>query len=615
MSNESTTAITQCAWFERLTARRWETVEDLEKAFDRDARGFGIPKETKRGIDVANELRKFTVLGKPGAGKTTFLKYLALQAMGGELTEKLIPIFVALRDFVGSGKESLMDFIVEQFDICQFPEARPFIERFLEKGRCILLFDGLDEVSKDRSSQVVGQIRDFSDKYSDNHFALSCRIGAYSDYFDKFTNVEMADFTDDQIQDFINNWFNWSSGDTKKAELCWSKLCANKPIRELASTPLLLAMLCIAFDEKMDFPRTRSRLYWDAIDTLLRRWDAKRSIDRDEIYENMTSPRKESMLSRIAAQTFEEDRIFIPQHMLERHIANFIGNLPGTDQDMLAVDSAAILKAIEAQHGIFVERAKGIYSYSHLTVQEYFTARYIVDNAMEDTLQRLVRNHLTDRRWREVFLMTTEMLDQADIFLLMMAKQIDALIAHTELAQLLKEVPNIIRRQHLTCASSVSRALAAGVIIQRTLQNAVGYIHGDEALHNRLSSLGSSAFYLAVTLFAGITGFKADAAAWSIRWGDNPIIVTCGVPKHIFSITIDHEGALALGRDLTRVFADKPDLIELASIYIRVNGLCVDCINTECYISRDTRRKILENLLTPPDSPMIPDGRVADGHH
>ena len=39
----------------------------------------------------------------------------------------------------------------------------------------------------------------------------------------------------------------------------------------------------------------------------------------------------------------------------------------------------AVLKAIEAQHGIFSQRAQRIYSFAHLTFQEYFTAQYIAD--------------------------------------------------------------------------------------------------------------------------------------------------------------------------------------------------------------------------------------------
>ena len=57
------------------------------------------------------------------------------------------------------------------------------------------------------------------------------------------------------------------------------------------------------------------------------------------------------------------------------------------------------MKSIEAQHGLLVERAKGIYSFSHLTFQEYFTAQKIVnDQRLPDLVE-----HITEKRWREVF--------------------------------------------------------------------------------------------------------------------------------------------------------------------------------------------------------------------
>jgi hypothetical protein len=67
---------------------------------------------------------------------------------------------------------------------------------------------------------------------------------------------------------------------------------------------------------------------------------------------------------------------------------------------------------MEAQHGIFVERAKSIHSFSHLTLQEYFAARYIVENENRGAVENLIA-YLGDDRWQEVFLLTAGMLDDA----------------------------------------------------------------------------------------------------------------------------------------------------------------------------------------------------------
>lgn len=54
------------------------------------------------------------------------------------------------------------------------------------------------------------------------------------------------------------------------------------------------------------------------------------------------------------------------------------------------------------QQGILIERAKNIYTFSHLTFQEYFTAKFIDDNNL---LDEHITDFINDPRWREVFLL------------------------------------------------------------------------------------------------------------------------------------------------------------------------------------------------------------------
>ena len=77
------------------------------------------------------------------------------------------------------------------------------------------------------------------------------------------------------------------------------------------------------------------------------------------------------------------------------------------------------------------ERAKGIYSFSHLTFHEYFAAREIVANSAWESL---VEN-ITERRWREVFLLAAGMIRKADDLVWMMKIQIDKLLAQDQKIQ------------------------------------------------------------------------------------------------------------------------------------------------------------------------------------
>src|SRR5206468_1341029 len=75
------------------------------------------------------------------------------------------------------------------------------------------------------------------------------------------------------------------------------------------------------------------------------------------------------------------------------------------------------------QQGLIVERATDIYSFSHLTLQEYLAARHFFENGK---IAWLVENHLFDPRWREVFLLLAG-LGRADELLLRMSNEISKL--------------------------------------------------------------------------------------------------------------------------------------------------------------------------------------------
>jgi predicted NACHT family NTPase len=66
---------------EKITDRQRVSIEALERFFDRDRRTFGFKRETISGDTVVDKLDRFIVLGKPGAGKTTFLKHIMFQTL------------------------------------------------------------------------------------------------------------------------------------------------------------------------------------------------------------------------------------------------------------------------------------------------------------------------------------------------------------------------------------------------------------------------------------------------------------------------------------------------------------------------------------------------------
>lgn len=409
---------------------------DPEK-FDRFQLGQ-IWQERVPGVDAVAHHDKLMVLGKPGAGKTTFLKRLAVQCNSGEFQPSRVPIFISLKQFAeATSKPGLLAYIVRQFAECQVKDSQA-AEALLAQGKGLVLLDGLDEVREIDRDRILKEIRRFSQIFRDCQFVMTCRIAAREYMFEQFVEVEIADFDEAQIAEFSRKWFQ-AKEDPIKAETFVEKLKENKPVLELATNPLLLTLLCLVFGESADFPANRSELYKEGLDLLLKKWDAKRNIERDRIYKNLSRKRKEGLLSQIAFTSFDRGEYFFKQKTVERQIADYIDNLPetSTDPEAQPLESEAILKSIEAQHGLLVERAKGIYSFSHLTFHEYFTAQKIVTSPATQALEALkgLAGHITEKRWWEVFLLAVGMLEPADDLLLLMKHQVDKLMVEDEKLQ------------------------------------------------------------------------------------------------------------------------------------------------------------------------------------
>src|SRR4028118_1040990 len=441
---------------EQLTRQQWLDVSDLQAdtatIFDR----LGLTQASPKGVSVLDAIAtypKLMVMGKPGAGKTTFLQKVALQCIRGELPRLSIPIFIQLRNLAEETRAnsiilgddfSLLDYI--NWKLGDFGISVQQIETFLKQGKALILLDGLDEVRSEHSDTLLKQITKFSETYYQNQFIITCRFAAQQYRFPGFTYVELADFNQAQIEAFAKKWFVAATAKQNEEEglnlasqfIDKLKLPENQPIRELARTPILLNLTASVFQAKADFPKKRSKLYEAGLDILLVRWDEARGIHRDEVYRSLSLPHKIKLLSHIAATTFEEGNYFFEQSEIEQHIADYLITLPGasSDPETLRLNSEAVLKAIEAQHGLLVERSLGIYSFSHLTFQEYWTAREIVASSNPKT----IRSFLTEKRWREVFLLAGEMSWTADT-LLLLKRQIDEIAAKDEqLQQILKWV-------------------------------------------------------------------------------------------------------------------------------------------------------------------------------
>ncbi len=222
---------------------------------------------------------------------------------------------------------------------------------------------------------------------------------------------------------FAEHWFQAVIGDNS-AGLAQSQeflnqlfLEANKPIRDLAITPILLSLTCAVFHQTGKFYSKRSQLYEEGLELLLEQWDKSREIERDEIYRDLSPERKLELLSYLAVKKFEQAQyVLFEQSEIEGYIAEFLG--------IDLRDSRAVLKAIASQHGLLIERSQKIWSFSHLTFQEYFVAQNISKLRNWHNLA----NNIIERRWYDVFLLIAEFSQQSSELIQFMKDWIDKML-------------------------------------------------------------------------------------------------------------------------------------------------------------------------------------------
>jgi hypothetical protein len=418
--------------------KSFSSIDELHEMFIRQGRhqlSFGGNGEERRDcLDLANEVQYLNVLGAPGAGKSTFLRQLGLEAlrprrnwndstlsaMGlkARLDDKqrsryehdCLPVLIELRHFRAS-EIDLVQLIQKELATCGLPESDKLVTAFLETGRLLLLLDGVDEIPGDKLAQAITHVRDFVDRYSTNRFVISCRTAFYKSYFSRFRDVLLADFNDQQISNFINNWFKSDQERRPGIDMELLKLLnepGNQSVKELASTPLLLTFLCFTYDDRQRLPLNRSELYRQALEILMDRWAASKLVHNEPVYREFHARLEVQMLAEIAAPAFRDNRYFFTRDELVGRITGFLCNELSAPKHL---NGDQVLNAIEVQQGLVVQRAQDAWSFSHLTLQEYLTAVWYKGTQEFD---ELVSKHLFNERWREVFILLAGAMDKAD---------------------------------------------------------------------------------------------------------------------------------------------------------------------------------------------------------
>ena len=376
------------------------------------------------------------ILGDPGAGKTTFLKYVTLclalgedAAVGvaGTLGTRL-PILVPLSAYataLAEGDVALDDFLSDYYrkQGVQLPLAA-LVQTALASGQALLMLDGLDEVQAlEQRTLVVERVEQFFayHRQQGNKFLLTSRIVGYREVrpvVDGLAECTLVDFDEDDIADFVDKWSHaleravkgdtavaQQEAETEKAELLFA-VAHNRGVRQLASNPLLLTILALMKRQGVALPERRVQLYDRYIETLLRHWNLARGLDR-RTRRDLDVVETLRVLAPLALWMHETSPGvgLVKREEMRRQLEQIY-----RDRGEAAPEQAArqLLQDARDHASLLLERGAGQYGFIHLTFQEYLAAVAIGQLGQSDVtpiVQRLAA-HVDDPTWHEVTLLT-----------------------------------------------------------------------------------------------------------------------------------------------------------------------------------------------------------------
>ena len=382
--------------------------------------------------------------GYPGMGKSTLVDRLALHmalrllkrgdpAMAMQLDPVCVPIIIRLNDYAvklaETEKQGHTLKLIEYVDTLAILSSSAQILRLqLHAGRCLILFDGLDEVSDAEARiKVQNAIKLFvretrtSAEHSIhfNRYLITSRVAGYDqNAFENYPHYIIAELTEEQIKAFLPRWCRATVRRTMFAEQhteeavdreaanldqkLQEELALHEGVRKLAQYPLLLTLLAVMQHNKIELPKQRVRLYSTVSRTLLESRNAIRGLP--------TIPEEDVVqrLGPIALRMQEADIKFIRESDVIEELRKAIRSKGGS-QEEIAKEANEFLLRLRHRSGLFVQRSGDLLGFFHGTFQEYFAARALlaqIEHNPEKAIPELVeRAKRPNARWREPFLL------------------------------------------------------------------------------------------------------------------------------------------------------------------------------------------------------------------
>ncbi|MCP4540117.1 MAG: SUMF1/EgtB/PvdO family nonheme iron enzyme [Chloroflexi bacterium] len=384
-------------------------------------------------LDLLQKNDGLIILGDPGSGKTTFLKYLALRLATGVdgglgLKRVRLPVLIPLSAYANAMAERnvrLDDFVARYLhDLGTDLPVGAMLEEALKQGGALVLLDGLDEV-KDPGLRrtVVEQVVHFYTFHrpAGNRFVLTSRIIGYREVrpvAEGLAECTLVDFGDQEVEVFVEKWTSAieraARGDTpvaaREAERERQELSRavrhNAGVRGLAANPLLLTILALMKRQGITLPERRVELYDQYVRTLLSSWNRARGLGRPpardlDVVETLR------ILAPLALWMHEVSPGvgLVKQGDLRRKLVQIYQERGEKDPERSVLQ---FLDDVRGHAALLLERGAGQYGFIHLTFEEYLAAVGITRLGQRDIqpIVDILASRIGQAAWREVSLLT-----------------------------------------------------------------------------------------------------------------------------------------------------------------------------------------------------------------
>jgi len=359
--------------------------------------------------------RSLALIGAPGSGKSTLLRHIALllarrnKKSKSKRTLPRLPILLFLRSHakaIAADPHLDLPALISSSEVVKgMGQAPPtgWFARQLDKGRCIVLLDGLDEVaSRDVRLILVDWLDRQIKTHGRNLFVVTSRPYGYRDNpLSSVHTLTVRPFSSEQVRRFVSNWYvaneiishNYDDlGVRKEAEKGTRDLIrrinGSEVLTALAVNPLLLTMIATVHKYRSELPGRRVELYREICEVFLGKRQDVRGVERPI---DLTPSQKQCVLEPLAYFMMIKQVREISASTAADVISEVLKRVSPYTKP------SEFFKLIEDTSGLLLERESGEYAFSHKTFQEYLTARHCLNQHLADELATRVK----DDWWHE----------------------------------------------------------------------------------------------------------------------------------------------------------------------------------------------------------------------